>query len=248
MAGVIGTDSFTQSLYQSAGTFAAIQTAARLTPAQAAIAGQVYGAARALQEFFTGNATDIPLPLLGGISLNQARQLYNRAATTPYARKNFWILKFAPLDQSNPAASADVNLLATEVSYGSTTLSSESRHFGSTFIDEIQASERTELKVTTLDDTYGTIKRWFNSLTDKVASNDGAYGVPYAYALRTYLTHGFVEGYDQGIALPSAPGQPAPYVDVLLLRPSTMEIELSRRDSGLQEVQLGFVEIDPFMA
>jgi hypothetical protein len=69
------------------------------------------------------------------------------------------------------------------------------------------------------------------------ASKDGTVGVPDSYAIKIKIVHGFItQGSNFG-----------GYEDVGFFRPADMQITLSRKEDGMQELQLSLVQLDTFI-
>ena len=62
-------------------------------------------------------------------------------------------------------------------------------------------------------------------------------GTPAQYAIKIRVVHSFVTtGSNRG-----------GYEDIGLFRPSSLDVSLSRREDGLQEMQMTFSQLDTFM-
>lgn len=180
-----------------------------------------------------------PVPLFGGITPKEARRIYDALRGQKLAKKNLWLIEVSsPLqgDKSQP-----FNLFATEVEYAPFTISGEKRRVGGAVVDAVQGNEPVELRLTTMDDQVGTLKRWFENHAAKVAAEDGTVGVPAEYAIKITVVHSFV-GLQSG-----ANEYKDNYRSVGLFRPANLELSLSRREDGLQEVQMTFSQLDTFM-
>ena len=94
-----------------------------------------------------------------------------------------------------------------------------------------------ELRLTTIDDQQGTLKRWFAAHHGAAAPRDGTVGVPDSYAITIKVVHAFItRGSNRG-----------GYEDIGMFRPANMALSLSRREDGLEEVQMSFSQLDTFM-
>jgi hypothetical protein len=180
--------------------------------------------------FLVGN-----IPLLGGITAQRAREIFEESAGLGLAKKNLWSIYIS--DLFDGGESINFNLIATDVAYTPITIAGEAVNIGSGSYDHVTGTERVEMRVTTLDDQVGTLKTWFKDRADRVCRNDGTFGVPLEYLLRVEVRHAFIEG---------AEGEEVAYVDKFIMRPATQEIELSRREDAMQEIQLSFVQFDTF--
>ncbi|MOA49877.1 hypothetical protein D3C78_1728180 [compost metagenome] len=98
----------------------------------------------------------------------------------------------------------------------------------------MQSSEAVELRITTLDDRAGSLKRWFENHAAAVAARDGTVGVPANYAITFTIQHAFV-------------GDAKGFEGKGLYRPVSYEVGLSRREDALEEIQMTFTQLDTFM-
>lgn len=180
-------------------------------------------------------------PLLGGITLEEASRISDEIQATNYARKNLWLLQV--VDWNPPSGYEDIthkfNLFASDVSYTGWNIGSEAQAIGMTVIDKVNGSERVEMRITTCDDTKGTIKGWFDAKCAMVAHQDGTVGLPAEYLVSITIIHSATD--EIGGALF---GQ---YKEKFAMRPSSIEIELSRSENGLQQLQMVFTQFDTFM-
>lgn len=182
-------------------------------------------------------------PLLGGITMSEAQRIHAQVQATQYAKKNLFfieILDFLP-DRGGAQQTGfnPFNLFATGVSFGPHTITSEARPFGSAVADGVTGSERVELRLTTYDDAHGTLKRWFRNRIEAITHSDGTFGVPADYLVQIRVLHAAINddvmkrfgGYEQKF----------------IMRPTSMECELSRSEDNLEEVQMAFSQFDTFM-
>ena len=177
-----------------------------------------------------------PSKLLGGLTLSKVREMYDRAAGTDWAKKNLWFIRVTNI--KGDMYGLDVNLFATDLSYSPITITGEAVHIGSGSFDTVSNSERVELRVTTLDDTMGSVKAWFYDRHDAMCHRDGTFGLPVDYLFKVEVMQAFID--------PSIPGADQAHVDSWIMRPGSIEIELSRRDDALSEVSMTFVQFDTF--
>lgn len=178
-----------------------------------------------------------PTPLLGGITLKQAREIFEQSAAIDFAKKNLWCIRVTNL---NGGMDFEFNFFATDVSYTPFTIAGEAVHVGSGSFDTVTNAERVEMRVTTLDDAYGSVKRWFYDRKARMTLRDGTVGLPVDYLFRVEVMHAF--------PTEQAYGSNEAFWDTYIMRPGGIEIDLSRRDDGLQELQLSFVQFDTFTA
>lgn len=172
--------------------------------------------------------------LYGGVTLAKAREIFKKHSAINFAKANLWFIRISDLSD-NGGIMADFNMFATNVSYAPITISSEAMRAGSGSFDVVQGSERVSMRVTTLDDEDGTIKKWFSDRGSRVCHADGTYGLPVDYLLRVEVYHAHIT--DEA---------PSAYFDEYLMRPAGIEYDLSRRDDALQELQLSFEQFDTF--
>jgi len=171
-------------------------------------------------------------PLFGGITPKRAKEIYDAAQAEPRAKKNLFLLQ---VTSELRGYEAKFNLFATEVDYAPYTVTGEKRHVGLASVDAVTAHEPVELRITTLDDVDGTLKRWFAAHSRLVGDRDGTVGVPADYAVRFHILHSrIVRDTDS-------------YIDAGLFRPASIELSLSRREDAMQELQMTFTQLDSFM-
>lgn len=215
-------------------------------PLQKALRGDMGGALSAMQAGLLGFAQSRlaegfgKMPLLGGMSLREAKQLQREAAQTRYARKNIFSIV---LEDPNPPPNCDdvaylFGFFATDVAFGPNTITSEPKQTGTAVMDSVSGTERTELRITTYDDTQGSIKRWFDGKCAQIAHSDGTVGLPVEYLIKLSIMQGAVD--DLSAALCGA--MLAEYV----VRPASCELEYARSEDQLQQVQLTFAQFDTF--
>jgi hypothetical protein len=176
-----------------------------------------------------------PTPLFGGISPAEARQIYQEMRSHTLCRKNLFLIEVSSNLMGD--ASGRFNLFATELDYAPFMTTGEKRKIGSAHADIVNSADPVELRLTTMDDQSGFIKSWFKAHSAAAASKDGTVGVPDSYAIQIKIVHGF-------ITRGSAYGA---YEDVGFYRPANMDINMSRREDGMQELQLSFVQLDTFI-
>lgn len=176
-----------------------------------------------------------PTPLMGGISPTEAQQIHEEARQTEFAKKNLFLVEVSSELQGD--VSSRFNLFVTDVEYTPMIISGEKRKVGSAHVDSVNSSDPIELRMTTLDSKDGYIKRWFMQHAGAAAARDGTVSPPAGYAINVRVVHAFVtSGSNQG-----------GYEDKGLFRPGSIDLTLSRREDGLEEVQMTFVQLDTFM-
>ncbi|ABO60616.1 hypothetical protein LA345_39015 (plasmid) [Burkholderia vietnamiensis] len=181
--------------------------------------------------------------LLGGITPYEAQQICAEVQATQYAKKNLFfveILDFYPDQGGTQGQSSGLfNLFATNISIGPLTISGEGRAIGAGVMDVIHGSERTEMRITTLDDSYGSIKRWFQTRCDLLAHSDGTFGVPADYLVQVRILHAAIND--------DVMQRYGGYEEKYIMRCGSLETELNRAEDGMQEIQMSFVQFDSFM-
>lgn len=150
-------------------------------------------------------------------------------------RKNHFIIQINSPKLGN--FSKRLNLFATDIDLNPMNLSGDKQKVGGTFIDTPTGAEATEIRITTMDDKLGTIKNWFEGACSLVVSADGTFGIPADYAVTITVLHGVVDGQVMSNA----------FTNKGIYRPTSYEVQLSRREQAMQEVTLTFTQIDPFM-
>lgn len=151
------------------------------------------------------------------------------------ARKNHFIIQV----ESNLTGSSfkKLNLFVTDIDLNPMNISGEKRRVGGTFVDTPTGAEATEVRITTMDDKQGTIKKWFEQHCAAVVASDGSFGLPAQYGLKIKVLHAVVDGEPTDNA----------FVNQGLYRAASYEVQLSRREQAMQEVTLTFTQIDSFM-
>ncbi|MFM0608671.1 hypothetical protein PQR05_29495 [Paraburkholderia sediminicola] len=184
----------------------------------------------------------LPNPLLGGITPFEAQQIVQKMQSTAYAKKNLYFLEVVDFDQRVGmlgASSGIFNFFCTAISITPPHLTGEAHSIGSGAMDSLTGMERGEIRITTLDDADGQIKRWFNLRKRRAALPDGTFGVPSDYLVLIRILHAALN--DEVMAMYGG------YEEIYVARPVSLETELSRADDGLQEIQLAFSQFDTFM-
>lgn len=189
------------------------------------------------------NAQTAAHPLLGGISLDYARELASDFRDRQLSQRGVFHLSIST-EPDYKGGSVDIPktffLFATAVSYNAVDLASDRKNVGGARVDGVTGDEPTEMRITTMDDRQGTLKRWFHDLAAKVSNRDGTVGLPASYCVRIAVRHGY--------AFESVDGAGSAYQDAYLMRPASVEYDLDRSArSELQMIQFVFTEFDTFM-
>lgn len=193
-----------------------------------------------------------PSPVFGGITPQEAKNIYSKIASAKHSRKNLFLLEIADLTNAKDGSRDGIrdgiiepgydgidgtfNLFATEVSYSPWTITGEKRKVGGVSIDTVNASEPMDMRITTLDDEKGALKKWFAGKCKQAVHSDGTVGVPADYLVKVSLLHSFIN---------SKLGKDG-YRDVVYMRPANIDMDLSRRENAMQEITMTFVQFDNF--
>lgn len=187
-----------------------------------------------------------PTPLLGGITPAEAKAFFDTCSATRYAKKNLFLIEVTDLMPSSMDTlvsrltagdgASMFNLFATEVNYSPWTITGDKMRVGSASIDSVHSLESVDLRITTMDDSVGTIKKWFESKAAAATRRDGSVGVPIEYLVKIRILHSFITDLSN----------PGGYESILYVRPAGIEYDLSRRDDNVQEIQMTFSQFDSF--
>ena len=176
----------------------------------------------------------VPSPLFGGISAIEAKQIVMESLNTQYCKKNLFMVE---VSSPHGDFSQQFNLFCTGLDYAPSTITAEKRKIGAATVNTVQSSEPIELRMTTLDDQNGTLKRWFATHAALAAHPDGTVGVPAEYAVKIKVVHGFItDGSNRG-----------GYFDIGQFMSANIDISLSRREDNLEEITMTFAQLDTFM-
>lgn len=244
------TSIFERAAYKAAQTVASRAkipsgVAKNLPLARSLMRGDVQGALAGLlsrldeDDAASSSAAARPAPpsLIGGLSVSKVREIYQQVSGIGHAKKNLWFLRITDVAPGDGDLT-DFNLFATDVSYSPCTLAGEPVRIGSQSFDNVQGAERVDLQLTTLDDSKGSLKRWFEERHERIAHRDGTFGVPSEYLIRIEILHAFVS--------PDAQGAGAGKWDKFIMRPVAIQYEKTRREDALDELQMSFTEFDTF--
>lgn len=192
-------------------------------------------------DLFGGGQENAPQPLLGGVTLAEAREIYAQMGEAQLARKNLFFVRV--IDHNPPPVeygdgmffTSLFNLFAVDVSYSPSTLTGEKIPLGSATMDRLTGLEAVDLNITTMDDSRGSLKRWFEAKVEQAARRDGTFGLPSEYWLDIECYH----------ATPTA--NESAYKIHRRMRCQSTQHDLSRRDQALGEVTMTFTEFDTFI-
>jgi len=178
----------------------------------------------------------MPTPLFGGISPREAKRIYDAMRGERFAKKNLWLLEIKSA-LTGDAWNERFNLFATELEYAPYIIAGDKARVGGAVVDTVQGAEPVELRLTTLDDAEGSVKQWFAAHHSATAARDGSVGVPGNYAITFKIVHAII----------TRESNVGSHEDMGLFRPVNLDVNLSRREDGLQEVQMTFSQLDTFM-
>lgn len=170
----------------------------------------------------------------GGFKGIPEKAQYREFIALSRARKNNFIVQV----ESNLTGdfSKKMNLFVTDIDLNPMNISGEKRRVGGGFIDAPTGAEATEIRITTMDDKAGTIKKWFEQQCAAVVAADGTFGVPASYGITIKVLHAVVNGQNSKDA----------FTNKGLYRAASYEVQLSRREQAMQEVTLTFTQLDSF--
>ena len=171
-------------------------------------------------------------PLYGGISPAEAKRIHSQVISTRRAKKNLFLISVSSPLQGD--FSSQFNLFCVDINHTPFNISGDKTKVGGAYLDMPAGSEPDELRITTLEDQRGTLKRWFEAHAAAVAARDGTVGVPGQYAITFTIEHAFV-------------GAAGGVTGKGMYRPVTYDVSLSRREDALEEIQMTFTQIDTFM-
>lgn len=222
--------------------------------------GNILGAAATVSSLFAGKlgaasgvATQLaywntPTPLFGGITPTDALAIYKEFAGLQLAKKNLFLVEISDLNPESPLwldgpsyissdGSRAFNIFVTDVEYSPWTITGDKRRIGAATADSVGGFEAVEMRITTLDDTVGSIKSWFDYKASLVVNSDGTVGVPRDYLVKVRVLHAFItDGSNQN-----------GYEDEYLMRAVGETVSLSRREDNMQEIQMTFTQFDTFL-
>ena len=229
----------------------------------------VTGLIGAAKSFLADPYQVVPNPLLGGYSRKEVQSLTNKAIRTAYAKNNLFLVRL--IDPNYPTRSGKTmffpddfdaadepdrvwDLFAMGVSYNPIAITSDAVKLGMLQGDSIQQSERVEIRMTFFDNTIGTIRRYLLAKKRQMINRDGTANPPSNYFISLSIHH-----LDQTIGATKVGNKLIGVFDEerliresyikheYIVRVSSLDIDLNKREDSLQELQVTFTEIDPFM-
>ena len=233
----------------------------------------VKGLVGAAKSFLEDPYQIVPNPLLGGYSRKETQKLANRALKTAYAKNNLFLVRLT--DRNYPTRAGKVkffpnefdssekpqqiwDLFAMGVSYNPIAITGDAVKIGFLQGDSIQQSERVEIRMTFFDNTIGTIKRYLMAKKKQMINSDGTGNTPNNYFFNLQIIHldqtvgaqeiGFGSNRKRiGIFDEDTLIRDSYFKNEYLVRVGSLDIDLNKREDSLQELQVTFVEVDPFM-
>jgi len=184
-----------------------------------------------------GGTSDCVSQVWGGISLSEAKALHQKSLETRLAFKNLWMLEVVSSPLGGDFTEA-FNLFAHSVEFTPITLAGDKVNIGAAVMDTITSAQPIELSVTTRDDQYGTLRRWFDAHAAEVAHSDGTIGYPADYGISIKITHAFV----------TPDSNKGGFEDKGRYRPGTINVSLSREEQNAEMLTMTFIQLDTFMA
>lgn len=171
----------------------------------------------------------------GGLNLKNYRKVMDEFHDIDLARKNLFMVNVVNVTSGT---APDINMFVIDYSASPFTVRGDQVLLGSGSFDNVTGIEVARLTLTTFDDVGGSIKTWFKNLKRLMAPGDGTVGLPLDYLVRITITSAFADS--------DADGADSAYIDSWVMRPESIQNEGSRRDDGMQELQLSFVQWDTF--
>ena len=177
----------------------------------------------------------------GGVTPIAAQKMVRESLETHFAKKNLFLLSIGQQLGRTPQLT-NINLFVTDLSYGPITITADSHKVGSAVLDQPNGTEPIELRLTTMDDEAGSVRKWFDALASAVTHSDGTFGLPAEYLVKISILHSFVDDDSAAYWLRGKRG----WKKEMWLRPVSLESELSRKDTGLEEFALVFHQFDTY--
>lgn len=179
-----------------------------------------------------------PSRLLGGITPKRVKQIYQQMAGIEYAKKNLWVLRITDLRPQRGDEFSSINLFAVDVAHSQYAINSNDTRLGSGHFNVPDNGAPVEVRVTSLDDSYGSVKRWFRDRHLRVCRPDGTHGLPINYLMLCEIVHAVIDEVED---------KSDAYADRIICRAGSIETDLSRSEDALQQLQFSLVEHDSFL-
>ncbi|WP_313416935.1 hypothetical protein [Pseudomonas oryzihabitans] len=173
--------------------------------------------------------------LFGGLSENNWRAMADEFMSIDRAKANLYHVNVTNLQTGTAPA---LNMFIVDYGVSPFTVRGESVAVGAGSFDRVDGVEAVQLRLTTMDDVGGSVKTWFKTLKRAMAPGDGTVGLPLSYLVRITITHAFISAKSENAG--------RAFVETYVVRPQNIEYEGSRRQDGMQELQLSFVQFDTF--
>ena len=188
-------------------------------------------------DVFKNPQNHTPLALCGGLTLTEYREMYRKAKQV-YAKKQFYKIKIVESDM--PASlgleEADdiFNYLAIDVSYSDTVIGQQ-KNIATFQSDQVSGLERRQIRITFLDRHDGIVERFLKYKKESMFNKDGTVNPPSFYS------------FGLGIHKIDVETGKAYLAEGMLVRVDSIEYDLSRREGGLTELPVTFIELDKFI-
>jgi hypothetical protein len=227
------------------------------------------GLVGAAKSFLNDPYQVVPNPLLGGYSRQETQKLARLALSKAYAKNNLFLVRFFDKNWPNrrPKGSVsnfedglekdhntNIDLLAMNVSFNPIAITGDAVKLGLLQGDSIQQSERVEIRMTFFDVQDGSIKRFLAAKKAQMINKDGTANPPDSYTFEVLIIH-----LNQTAGTTKVGGKLIGVFDEdtlikqsyskyrYLVRVSSLDIDLNKREDSLQELQVTFTEVDSFM-
>lgn len=125
------------------------------------------------------------------------------------------------------------NMLCTDISYSPISLENNQASIGSSMLELAKTAQLSEVSITTLDDPNGSVKSFFKALASKRVHSDGTVGLAGDGLVEITIYHNNVT--KKGFS------------NQLKCYPLSLDLDLSRKDNGVEEFTMRFQQADSFM-
>lgn len=184
---------------------------------------------------------------MGGVTPAQAQRIMRETLETNFSKKNLFLV--SAIAKNKDIGDVPLNLFVTDVSYGPITITADAHKIGSAVVDQPNGTEPVELRLTTMDDESGTVRRWFDRLSSNVTRTNGTFGLPCSYLVNISILHSFISDESEAYWLGSQKDKSkstSAWKKQAFYRPVSLESDLSRKEDGLEEFTLVFHQFDTF--
>jgi hypothetical protein len=195
-----------------------------------------------------------PSRAMGGVTPSEAKRIMQATLQTKFARKNLFLVQITRTPTQDMPEGSDwltskstanlplFNLFVTDLSYTGFSINAEQQRVGSQILDQPIGRDPFDLRITTLDNEQGQIKQWFSFLASRIARTDGTMRVPSEYLIKIKIMHGFVTEESKRHWL----GGNGVQVHEHWYRMGSMEVDLSRKEDGFEELTIVLHRFDSF--